>query len=57
MQLRRKQFCQLGLLLREIAGDIDAPGVLPEEEGVMEEAAPQAAKHTPASETMEPMDE
>ena len=58
LQLRRKQFCQLGLLLREIAGDVHAPGVLPDEEAVKDEDAPAATLDAPLSDTMpQPMDE
>lgn len=58
VQLRKKQFCQLGLLLREIGSDIDAPGVVPDDEEVKEEEGMVAVQDTPASDTLpQPMQE
>lgn len=56
--LRKKQFCQLGLLLREIGSDIDAPGVVPDDEEAKEEEGMVAVQDTPASDTLpQPMQE
>ena len=58
MQLRKKQFCQLGLLLREIASDIDAPGVVPDEDEVKAEDAILVVNNAPASDSVpQPMQE